>query len=235
MYFLKKLFVVLVVMGAMIPSFAFADDFGLKGASQDTGLIGQGQDVDAKTRVPELIGSIIGIALSFVGAIFFLLILYAGFLWMTAFGASDKVEKAKDILIHAAIGLIIVLAAYAISKFVFSNLGSLGAGSGAGSGGGSSAVATACPIGSLQGKTICGAADRSICDCDIGLNETCGIVGECVQKCDYANKYPFPSIGTNYACTNAGGDCPGANKFRRLGWCESNDVNIVCCYDGPVI
>jgi hypothetical protein len=41
---------------------------------------------------------------------------------MTAFGVSDKVEKAKDILIHAAIGLVIVLAAYAISKFVFGAL-----------------------------------------------------------------------------------------------------------------
>ena len=215
----------------MIPSFALAQDdptFGLKGATEGTKLINAESAVDANA-IPNLIGKIVGVALSFVGAIFFLLILYAGFLWMTAFGASDKVEKAKDILFHAAIGLVIVLAAYAISKFVF---GALADGV-ATSGGGSSVAVVDCPIGSLQGKTTCGAADRSVCDCGKALNEPCGVVGECVQKCDYANKYPFPSLGTNYACTNAGGDCPGANKLRRLNWCESNDANIVCCYDMP--
>ena len=116
----KKIFVVLAMMSVMVPSFAFAADFGLKGAAQGTGLINtQGSSA---TTIPDLIGSIVGIALSFVGAIFFLLILYAGFLWMTAFGSSEKVDKAKDIMQHAAIGLVIVLAAYAISSFVFSKL-----------------------------------------------------------------------------------------------------------------
>lgn len=119
MSFFKKTFVVLAMIGIMIPSsFAFAA-FGLEEAAEDTDLI---QVKDTKTDIPDLIGSIVGVALSFVGAIFFLLILYAGFLWMTAFGATDKVDKAKNILEHAAVGLIIVLAAYAISRFVFSNL-----------------------------------------------------------------------------------------------------------------
>ncbi len=116
----KKIFVILAMIGLMLPSFAFAA-FGLEGASQGTGLIKAGATV-SKDAVPELIGNIIAVALSFVGAIFFLLILYAGFLWMTAFGSSEKVDKAKSILEHAAAGLLIVLAAYAISKFVFSAL-----------------------------------------------------------------------------------------------------------------
>lgn len=107
------------MLGLMIPSFVFADDYGLGGAAGGTGLI---QVKDTQTDVPNLIGRIVGVALSFVGAIFFLLILYAGFLWMTAFGSSEKVDKSKDILIHATTGLIIVLAAYAISRFVFSAL-----------------------------------------------------------------------------------------------------------------
>ncbi len=118
MPFLKKIFVVLAMVGMMTPFFVFADDYGLKGAANDTGLI----STKTATSVPELIGTIVGVALSFVGAIFFLLILYAGFLWMTAFGSSDKVDKAKDIVQHAAIGLVIVLAAYAISRFVFNAL-----------------------------------------------------------------------------------------------------------------
>ena len=107
-------------MGLMIPSFAFAA-YGLEDASKGTGLIKAGQTV-SKESVPELIGTIVGVALSFVGAVFFLLILYAGFLWMTAFGDSAKVDKAKSILEHAAVGLLIVLAAYAISRFVFDTL-----------------------------------------------------------------------------------------------------------------
>ncbi len=118
----KKIFVVLAMMGLMIPSFALAaDSYGLEGAAKDTKLINADKPVTVNS-VPELIGSIVGVALSFLGAIFFLLILYAGFLWMTAFGDSTKADKAKSILEHAAIGLLIVLGAYAISRFVFSNL-----------------------------------------------------------------------------------------------------------------
>lgn len=127
MSFFKKIFVVLAMMGLMIPSFVFADDFGLKDATVGTKLINANSTVDANA-VPNLIGSIVGVALSFLGAIFFLLILYAGFLWMTAFGAQEKAEKAKSILEHAAVGLVIVLAAYAISRFVFSALGVVGGG-----------------------------------------------------------------------------------------------------------
>jgi cbb3-type cytochrome oxidase subunit 3 len=103
-----------------------ASDFGIKGAAQGTSLIGTNQSVQANTTVPELIGKIVGFVLSFVGAIFFLLILYAGLLWMIAFGNGERVDKAKSIVEHAAVGLVIVLAAYAISRFVFSNLTSLG-------------------------------------------------------------------------------------------------------------
>lgn len=116
----KKTFLILAILAMMIPRFVFADDYGLKDAAQNTNLINTKST--PTVTVPELIGNIVGVALSFVGGIFFILVLYAGFLWMTAFGASDKAEKAKDILIHAAIGLAIVLAAYAISSFIFSSL-----------------------------------------------------------------------------------------------------------------
>lgn len=116
MLWFKKTFLILAVLGLMIPVFVFADNFGIDSAAQDTDLI------QVTQTLPELIGSIIGIALSFVGVIFFLLILYAGFLWMTAFGNDEKVTTAKSIMEHAIIGLVIVLSAYAISKFVFGSL-----------------------------------------------------------------------------------------------------------------
>lgn len=118
----KKIFVVLAMMGVMIPSFAFAA-YGLEDASQGTGLIKAGQPINAQEEIPDLIGTIVGVVLSLLGVVFFLLILYAGIMWMTAFGVADKAEKSKEILIQASVGLIIVLAAYAISSFVFSRLG----------------------------------------------------------------------------------------------------------------
>lgn len=72
---------------------------------------------------PELVvGRVLGQVISFVGIIFFILMLYAGFLWMTAAGDEKKIEQAKQILLAAIIGLVIVGAAYAITKFVGQSL-----------------------------------------------------------------------------------------------------------------
>jgi hypothetical protein len=72
--------------------------------------------------IPTLIGKIIQIVLSFVGVIFFILIIYAGFLWMTAGGNEEQVTKAKKLITSAAVGLIIVISAYAITYFILSQL-----------------------------------------------------------------------------------------------------------------
>jgi len=55
----------------------------------------------------------------FDGQIFILyLMIYAGFLWMTARGAEEQVKKSQDIIIAAVIGLVITLSAYAISALI---------------------------------------------------------------------------------------------------------------------
>jgi len=63
-------------------------------------------------------GQIIGVVLSFIGVIFLILMIYAGILWMTASGNDQQVNKAKNLMINAIIGLIIVFAAYAITAYV---------------------------------------------------------------------------------------------------------------------
>lgn len=70
----------------------------------------------------ETLGTLINIALSLLGIVFLLLTLYAGWLWMTAAGDSKQTQKAKDILITAVVGLVILLSAYAISSFVIDNV-----------------------------------------------------------------------------------------------------------------
>ena len=70
----------------------------------------------------EIIGAIVGTALSFLAIIFLCLILYGGFLWMTSGGNEIKVMKAKKVLVQSIVGVIIVLSAYSITFFVFSSM-----------------------------------------------------------------------------------------------------------------
>lgn len=62
---------------------------------------------------------ILSAVFSIMGVIFLVLIIYAGMLWMTAQGDPKKVQKAQDILAQSVIGLIICLAAYGITYWVF--------------------------------------------------------------------------------------------------------------------
>ena len=64
------------------------------------------------------IGTLVNALLGLLGVIFLLLTIYAGFLWMTARGETDQVKKAKNILMQAVIGIIIVTSAYAITAFI---------------------------------------------------------------------------------------------------------------------
>jgi amino acid transporter len=68
------------------------------------------------------VASLIKAFLGILGIIFIILIIYAGYNWLTAGGEEEKVRKAKDTIKRAVIGLIIIAASYAITAFVFKNL-----------------------------------------------------------------------------------------------------------------
>jgi hypothetical protein len=80
---------------------------------------GAGFFQDSSNNIDNLVQTIINTTLSFLGVIFTIIIIYAGFKWMTAEGSPETVTKAKGLLKNAVIGLIIVLAAYAISVAIF--------------------------------------------------------------------------------------------------------------------
>lgn len=105
----------------------FAGNFNLVQAAGDYGISETITAVDKdpsvagslkEFKVDVKIGEIIGYALSFVGLIFLLLIIYGGFMWMTAGGDSAKVEKAIHLFTQASIGLAIISAAYLITQFM---------------------------------------------------------------------------------------------------------------------
>lgn len=111
---------VAVITIILSPVFAYSqpqDKYGLSDTVQDTKL----KDISISKSNPEsLIALVVQIVLGFVATIFFLLMLYGGIIWMTAMGSVEKVNKAKSILEMAIVGLVIVVASYAISTFIFS-------------------------------------------------------------------------------------------------------------------
>jgi len=70
----------------------------------------------------DTIGGVVNIILGFLGILTTVAILWGGFNMMTSGGNAEKSEKGKGVVIAGAIGLIIVLTAYAISRFVLSEL-----------------------------------------------------------------------------------------------------------------
>lgn len=85
---------------------------------------GSGAGYNTAVTGPEgIISLLITTALSFIGVIFLVLAIYGGYIWMIARGNEQEVEKAKNIIQGAVIGLVIVLAAYAISWYVINVLG----------------------------------------------------------------------------------------------------------------
>ena len=65
-------------------------------------------------KTAERIGNFINVILGFIGAITTLIIIYGGFLWITAAGNQEQLTKAKKYVINAAIGIIIIGLAYII-------------------------------------------------------------------------------------------------------------------------
>lgn len=72
-----------------------------------------------------MVGNAVNIALSFLGVLLLVYLLYAGFLWTTAGGDPKQVGSAQTMIWNAIIGLAITVSAFAISSFVISQLGSI--------------------------------------------------------------------------------------------------------------
>jgi len=69
------------------------------------------------------IQSIIQVLMGFLGIVAVIIILWGGFIWMTAMGDEEKVGKAKKLIIAGIVGIVIILAAFAIAQFVISKIG----------------------------------------------------------------------------------------------------------------
>ena len=100
-----------------LPMAASAATVNLGLTSEVEGALGLGT---ADIRVT--IARIINVFMGLLGIIAVVIILYGGFIWMTAAGNEERVDKARKMIVAGVIGLAIILSAYAIARFVVNAL-----------------------------------------------------------------------------------------------------------------
>ncbi|PIT86477.1 MAG: hypothetical protein COU33_02920 [Candidatus Magasanikbacteria bacterium CG10_big_fil_rev_8_21_14_0_10_43_6] len=144
-------------------------------------------------------GVLVKRVLAAVGIIFFGLMVYAGFLWMTARGEEDQITKARNTIVGAIIGLIVTVGAYGITAILVTRL-QQGA-----SGGGNPNNKTAqgccqdrvnaiwaCRITTESDCTerglVCEPGDDFCSPSDFNFNENIVEIPACVATCDEKNQ-----------------------------------------------
>jgi len=118
--FSKHLIAFAIIAFLVLPVFALPalaqGNFGLN--EVNNGLNNSLASGDPRT----IVGRIINLALTFLGVIAVVIIIIGGFKWMTAGGNEDKVSEAKKLLGAGVIGLVIVLAAWALATFIINSI-----------------------------------------------------------------------------------------------------------------
>lgn len=110
---LRVAFVLLLITAPMVVMAEPPPAFDPGGRiSQETGLTSQGD-------LPSVTIRVVNIALSLLGLIATVFVIYGGYMYLTAGGNDDRLKSAKEIIKNAVIGLVIVLLSYAIVSFFF--------------------------------------------------------------------------------------------------------------------
>ncbi|OGH71831.1 MAG: hypothetical protein A2921_00815 [Candidatus Magasanikbacteria bacterium RIFCSPLOWO2_01_FULL_43_20b] len=116
---------ILIISAGLVLTTVAVNAQGLKDAASKFDKVAgsDGAKANVYENPEDVIGVGIGAAITLVGMIFLVLMVYAGYLWMTARGEQEQVDKAQKIITAALIGFFIVASAYAITTFVSGKLG----------------------------------------------------------------------------------------------------------------
>ena len=102
--------VVAVVMPIAVPSASAQFRSGLDAA--------QTREMSTKP-IGTTIGDIVNVFLYFVGAVAVIVVIWGGFQYITSSGDSQKATTAKNTIMYAVIGIVVVVMSYAIVNWVF--------------------------------------------------------------------------------------------------------------------
>ncbi|HOX60750.1 MAG TPA: pilin [Candidatus Magasanikbacteria bacterium] len=232
---LKKIIILAVLtLTCLVAVPVLADPFGLDDTANASGLAGYG------TNIPVMIGNILGSILGLVAVIFFALMLYGGVLWMTARGDDSQTKKATGTITAAIIGIMIVLASYAITSFVFNSIGqpgtvasgALGGGSGTGTGTGNGTGAAGTGTGTPPPTTCAQKGAEFSCEESANCQPNTGISGfsDCGASKVCCKKLVAIS-GLQTACESAGGSCGGtcASGYAASTTLAGCETGMSCC------
>jgi hypothetical protein len=118
----KALAAGILMLSVMMPLLLVAGTASAGLADENLG-VGYAENLGLGNRDPrDMAISIIQVVLGFLAILVVILILLGGFKWMLAAGNDDKVSEAKKIISAGVVGLVIILAAWGIARFVITSL-----------------------------------------------------------------------------------------------------------------
>jgi predicted permease len=160
----------LLVMPVMASAQLTPENTGLSQAAAGTGL---NTSCTGSECLLSIVGNVINLVLGFLGIVLLVMLLYAGYLWMTSGGDTKGVQAAQTMIRNAVAGIIIVAASYAITAFVLGQLASITGDTGttgtetptgASCTASSDCVPVVCPDGSSHdGLCVAGACSDYVC------------------------------------------------------------------------
>lgn len=113
----------LALLLILVFSFCLSPEGVSAQGSNDLVWDGLQNDIQANTGLGNddprnIAANLINIVLGFLGIVSLVLIIVAGFRWMTAQGNDQQVTDARKLLLNAVVGLVIILSAYALAAFI---------------------------------------------------------------------------------------------------------------------
>ncbi len=123
----KKITTSLILLAAFFPYnlkaqiFTGGDEPEKTGVEEIKEALGE-TGVTAEADIGNLILKYVNFVLPYLALAAFVGFVYAGFLYVTAYGNDEQIQKSKKILIYAVVGLIVVILSYSIVQLLTKEL-----------------------------------------------------------------------------------------------------------------
>jgi len=117
----KLLFLVILIVPVLLFSFPALASTALDTVMGSVTATGTSAGLNSEPQsFQDLLVGTINVVLGLLGIVALGFIVYAGILYASSMGEKDKVEKGRKTLTYAIIGMVLIIAAYAITNYLLS-------------------------------------------------------------------------------------------------------------------